>query len=128
MASDKRNDRATNYLGDLYLEGKYINRNLIKAAKLFMKSNSVYEFREIMNEIFDFNNSNFDYYNIKALIKIIENEKFETMYSAAPFTLQLIRKILKEKVDLLELHYKLSPGNDGFKEAKNDFLGLIAQQ
>lgn len=41
---------------------------------------------------------------------------------------QIIWKLLKEKIDLLEIHFNYSPDSVGFDEAKKDFFKKVANQ
>lgn len=55
------------------------------------------------------------------LINIIEHIEIKYFVNAPKF-LYMYKKLLNEKINLLDLHFNYSPDNKGYQEAKKDFI------
>lgn len=58
---------------------------------------------------------------MEIILSISPNEIYKTTK-----TIQLIYNLAKQKIDLLEIHFKYLPDNDGFIQAKNDYLSRVS--
>jgi len=56
----------------------------------------------------------------KRIIEIIS--ELDLTDTECSFALRLICNILKQKIDIIDLHYNYSPGEKGCKDAKDDFI------
>ena len=56
------------------------------------------------------------------VLDIISNIELDN--TASP-VLRLIQRLLKQKLDIMDLHFKYSLEGKGFQEAKEDFLNMV---
>lgn len=73
------------------------------------------EILTILNDLI--NKSN----DLTSLIKIIDRIDLQH-FTNAPKLLYLYKKLLVERIEIIDLHFNYSPDSKGFQEAKNDFI------
>ena len=145
MAADIHNNK--NAIINLYNYYSNIN-NLDKMKKYVIISNDYENMNNFITYCMDkklyeecilmINKTNYydkcKYTSIKCIKKIMKNSKIEdnilqiilnldlTQFDNVPIYLKLLQNSYKIQIDIIDLHYKYSPGNDGAILAKKDYL------
>ncbi len=119
MAIDKGNSDAMNNLGVYY----YTNKDYDNMMKYYLMAiNNGYQLTiEKLKIIIKINQLDTKY------IQIMEELDYDTYFKIFEKNdmALLAYKLYKSKIDLIELPFKYSPDNDGFIEAKNDYIKQI---
>ena len=100
----------------------YYNKNHIKLLDLYILRNDRQKIINQFNKIFSLTNQ----INEEEFLNRLISFEFKPDDNLS-LGLKLLLNALKQKIDLLELHFKYAPEGLGFKEAKEDFLTNIAE-
>lgn len=92
-------------------------RDYIEMLKLYMRDKDKY--KKQIYETLIILNGNVDEY----IINILVTMDFSEFNPSALFNLLI--KVLKEKIEIIDLHFKYMPGGEGYSEAKKDFLNHV---
>ena len=109
---------AVKKLENIYVE-QYDEVKLIKLYKKINKKDRLYnKLNEIFIENIDLNKINKEILDIFLDIDLKD-------YERCPVSLKIIQNLLKENIEVLDLHFRYSLEGKGFDEAKNDFYERV---
>lgn len=128
LESDKNYDLAAKYYLMAFEHG--ISYALLELVKILKSQNKYDEILDLYSKyrrdlLVDFLNNNLsENLNSEKILNIL-SELSDQDLELANHHVKLINKLLKTKIDLLELNFKYRPGGQGYLEAKADFLARL---
>ena len=81
---------------------------------------------KLISSIRSFSNRKLSAKDRKFLLEFISTFQFEKN-DDIPLSLFLLSEILKNQIDIIELHFKYAVNAEGYEAAKNDYLSLISK-